>query len=202
MAALVAAASNPDYPAEIALVVSNRVDAAGLKNAAAAGVATMVVDHREFGNDREAFERTIHATLETQRIELVCLAGFMRMLTPWFVERWDGRLINIHPSLLPAFKGLDTHARALKAGVRIHGASVHFVTAEVDSGAIVAQAAVPVLDADTPESLAARVLKAEHRLYPLALKLIAEDRVRIVNGRCAIDGAPSAEALLIAPDLG
>jgi phosphoribosylglycinamide formyltransferase-1 len=199
MAALIAAAREPDYPAEIALVVSNRPAAAGLKAAEAAGIATTVVDHAPYGKDREAFERAVDEELAAHRIELVCLAGFMRQLTPWFVRRWHGRLINIHPSLLPAFKGLDTHARALAAGVKIHGASVHFVTEDLDSGAIIAQAAVPVRDDDTAETLAARVLAAEHRIYPLALKLVAAKRARIVDGHCRIDGAAFAETVLVTP---
>jgi len=198
MAALIEAARAPDYPAEIAVVISNRADAAGLAPAQAAGITTSVVEHSRFGNDREAFERRVQEMLDAHGSELVCLAGFMRLLTPWFVRRWEGRLINIHPSLLPAFTGLHTHARALEAGVKIHGASVHFVTADLDRGPIIAQAAVPVLDADTADTLAARVLAAEHRIYPLALKLVAEERVRVMNGRCFIDGA-AAEGLLTVP---
>jgi phosphoribosylglycinamide formyltransferase 1 len=202
MAALLEAARALDYPAEIALVVSNRADAAGLRSAEAAGIVTTVVDHAPFGTDRRAFEQALQTKLDAHRIDLVCLAGFMRRLTPWLVQRWEGRMINIHPSLLPAFKGLDTHARALQAGIRIHGASVHFVAPELDSGAIIAQAAVPVLDSDTPETLAARVLAAEHRIYPLALKLLAQERVRVVDGRCLIDDAVFAEGVLIAPQIG
>ena len=198
MAALIEAAAAPDYPAEIAIVVANRANAAGLKIAETAGVATLVVDHTRYGKDREAFERAIDAALAAGRIELVCLAGFMRLLTPWFVRRWEGRLINIHPSLLPAFKGLDTHARALEAGAAVHGASVHFVVPEVDSGPVIMQARVPVVAGDTPDTLAQRVLAAEHRLYPLALKLVAEGRVRIVDGRCLIDGA-GAEGVRMGP---
>jgi phosphoribosylglycinamide formyltransferase 1 len=173
MAALIAAARNPDYPAEITLVLSNRPEAAGLRRADAAGIPTAVVDHCDFGKNREAFERAVQALLETHRIDIVCLAGFMRLLTPSFVSRWSGRMINIHPALLPSFKGLRTHERALEAGVKIHGATAHFVAPEVDSGPIIAQAAVPVLDDDTPETLAARVLAAELRLYPLVLGLVA-----------------------------
>jgi phosphoribosylglycinamide formyltransferase-1 len=173
MAALIAAAKKPDYPAEIALVLSNRPDAGGLKRAAAEGIAAAVVDHVEFGKDREGFERAVQALLEAHRVSIVCLAGFMRLLTPAFVARWSGRMINIHPALLPSFKGLHTHERALEAGVKIHGATVHFVVPEVDSGPIIAQAAVPVRDDDTPGTLAARVLAAETRLYPLALGLVA-----------------------------
>jgi len=177
MAALIEAAKDPAYPAEIALVVSNRPDAAGLVHARAAGIATAIVDHTAFGKDREAFERALQHVLEAHRIELVCLAGFMRLLTPWFVTRWSGRMLNIHPALLPDFKGLDTHRRALAAGATRHGATVHLVVPEMDSGPIVAQDSVPVLAADTPESLAARVLEVEHRLYPEALRLLAEGRV-------------------------
>ena len=174
MMALIEAAKAPDYPAEIALVVSNVPDAAGLAHARDAGIATELVEHKPFGNDREAFDRAVHAALATHRIDLVCLAGFLRILTPWFVSQWNGRLVNIHPSLLPAFKGLDTHARALAAGVKTHGATVHFVVPELDSGPVIAQEMVPVLPGDTPESLAARVLQAEHRVYPLALKRVVE----------------------------
>ncbi|MGH7485750.1 MAG: phosphoribosylglycinamide formyltransferase [bacterium] len=173
------AAKEQDYPAEIALVVSNRPGAPGLARAAAAGVDTVVVDHGSYGADREAFERALHAVLETHRIDLVCLAGFMRLLTPWFVTRWSGRLLNIHPALLPEFKGLDTHRRALAAGVTRHGATVHFVVPEMDSGLILAQESVPVLAGDTEEALAARVLEAEHRIYPRALRLVAEGAVTL-----------------------
>ena len=192
MVALIEAAKDERYPAEIVVVVSNDPAAGGLARAAEAGILTAVVDHRSFGRDREAFEHALQGELESHRIELVCLAGFMRLLTPWFVRQWDGRLLNIHPALLPAFKGLDTHARALAAGVKEHGATVHFVVPEMDSGPIVAQAAVAVLPGDTEATLAARVLEAEHRIYPRALKLVAEGRVRIVDGRCLIDGQPAA----------
>jgi phosphoribosylglycinamide formyltransferase-1 len=200
MAALIEAAGRPDYPAEIALVVSNVADAAGLARAAQAGIATAVVDHRPHGKDRAAFERTLDAELENHRIDLVCLAGFMRLLTPWLVTRWEGRMLNIHPSLLPAFKGLDTHARALAAGCKIHGTTVHFVVPETDSGPIIIQAAVPVHDDDTADSLAARVLAAEHRIYPAALAHVAAGRVRIVDGRCRMEnGAPADEVLVVPP---
>ena len=149
MVALIEAAKDPGFPAEIALVVSNEPAAVGLKRAAEAGIPTAIVDHRRFGKDREAFERALQRALETSRIEIVCLAGFMRLLTPWFVKQWDGRLLNIHPALLPAFKGLDTHARALKAGAMEHGATVHFVVPEMDSGPAIVQGAVPVRDGDT-----------------------------------------------------
>jgi phosphoribosylglycinamide formyltransferase 1 len=190
MAALIEAAKDPAYPAETVLVVSNEPDAEGLKRAAEASIRTEVVEHRLFGRDREAFERALHRELVRFEVELVCLAGFMRILTPWFVRQWQGRLLNIHPSLLPAFKGLNTHARALAEGVKEHGATVHFVVPEMDSGPIIAQMAVPVRPGDTETTLAARVLDAEHRIYPMALRLVAEGRVRIVGEHCLIDGKP------------
>jgi phosphoribosylglycinamide formyltransferase-1 len=182
MAALIEAAKEADYPAEIALVVSNWADAAGLARAERAGIATAVVDHTAYGKDREAFERALQAVLEAHRIDLVCLAGFMRLLSPWLVERWQGRMLNIHPALLPAFKGLDTHRRALAAGAKVHGATVHLVVADVDSGPILAQEGVPVREDDTVETLSARVLEIEHRIYPQALKLLAQGRVQEVDG--------------------
>jgi phosphoribosylglycinamide formyltransferase-1 len=194
MLALIEAAQDQRYPAEIALVISNEPTAAGLERARAAGIRTCVIDHRRFGKDREAFERALQEELEAHAIEFVCLAGFMRLLTPWLVGRWQGRMLNIHPALLPAFKGLDTHARALAAGAAQHGATVHFVVPEMDSGPIIAQGAVVVLPGDTEATLAARVLEVEHRIYPLALRLVAEGRVRIASGRCLIDGVPAATA--------
>jgi phosphoribosylglycinamide formyltransferase-1 len=191
MVALIEAAKDAAYPAEIVLVISNEPAAEGLRRAEAAGIHTLVVDHRKFGKDREAFERALQHELQAQRIELVCLAGFMRILTSWFVRQWEGRLLNIHPALLPAFKGLDTHARALASGASEHGATVHFVVPEMDSGPIIAQAAVPVRAGDTEAALAARVLEVEHRIYPEALRAVAEGRVRIVEGRCLIDGRPA-----------
>jgi len=201
MAALIAAARKPNYPAEIAVILSNRPDAGGLRRAGAEGLATAVVDHGDFGKDREAFERAVQAQLEAYRIDIVCLAGFMRQLTPWLVSRWSGRMINIHPALLPSFRGLHTHERALEAGVKIHGATVHFVVPEVDSGPIIAQAAVPVLDDDTPDTLAARVLAAELRIYPLALGLVAGGKSSITADGIVRNAAtllPSAQ--LIVPD--
>ena len=192
MAALIEAAKDQAYPAEIALVLSNEPAAEGLQRARANDIATAVVDHRPFGKDRAAFERAVQAEFEAHRIEIVCLAGFMRLLTPWLVEKWQGRMLNIHPALLPEFKGLDTHARALAAGAKQHGATVHFVVPEMDSGPIVAQGAVPVTTDDTEQTLAARVLEVEHRIYPLALKLVAEGRVRIAGDRCLVDGVPVA----------
>jgi phosphoribosylglycinamide formyltransferase 1 len=199
MGALIGAANAAGYPAEIALVLSNRPDAAGLVTAKADGIETAVVDHTMFGKDRAAFEHAMQDVLERHKIELVCLAGFMRLLTPWLVDRWRGRMLNIHPALLPAFKGLDTHKRALEAGVKLHGATVHFVVSEMDSGPIVAQGALAVLDDDNEESLAARVIRIEHKLYVLALRLVAEGRVCVVNGRCFTDAAPTPHSELLVP---
>lgn len=177
MAALIQAAKDPAYPAEIALVVSNIAEAGGLAKAAAGGVPTVVIDHKPFGKDREGFERALDAELRKAGAELVCLAGFMRVLTPWFVGRWQGRMLNIHPSLLPAYKGLHTHARALADGATEHGCTVHWVVPDLDAGPIIAQARVPVLPDDTAETLAARVLAKEHRIYPEALAEVAHGRV-------------------------
>jgi phosphoribosylglycinamide formyltransferase-1 len=178
MSALIEAAKNPAYPAEIVLVASNRPDAGGIAVAQAAGIETAVVDHKQF-KEREAFERELQKVLEAHRIDIVCLAGFMRLLTPWLISRWDNRMLNIHPALLPAFKGLDTHERAIAAGAKEHGATVHFVVPEMDSGPIIAQGAVPVMPDDTPDTLAKRVLAVEHRIYPEALKAIAEGRSKV-----------------------
>jgi formyltetrahydrofolate-dependent phosphoribosylglycinamide formyltransferase len=167
--ALIEAARAPDYPAEIVLVVSNKTDAPGLAKAQAAGVKTLAIDHKAFGGDREAHERVLNAALDDARVEFVALAGYMRVLTPYFVGAWSGRMINIHPSLLPAFPGLRTHQSALDAGVKLHGCSVHWVTDGVDEGRLIGQAAVPVLPDDDVTTLAARVLAAEHRLYPACL---------------------------------
>jgi phosphoribosylglycinamide formyltransferase-1 len=179
MVALIEAAKAPDYPAEIVLVVSNVPDATGLARARQDGIATAVIDHRAFGKDREAFERALDEELQARGIDIVCLAGFMRLLTPWFVKRWSGRLLNIHPALLPQFKGLHTHRRALEARVERHGATVHFVVPEMDSGPIIVQDSVAVAKDDTEETLAARVLEVEHRIYPDALRLVAEGRVTL-----------------------
>jgi phosphoribosylglycinamide formyltransferase-1 len=168
MGALISAAMDPAFPAEISLVISNRPDAKGLERAQEFGIATAVVDHTEFGGDRQAFERSVDDVLKAARIDLVALAGFMRILSPYLVNAWAGRMINIHPALLPSFKGLATHERALEEGVKLHGATVHFVSAEMDDGPIITQGAVPVLDQDTPDSLAARVLDVEHKIYPKA----------------------------------
>ena len=181
MTALIEAAQAKDYPAEIVLVVSNRPDAAGLARAREAAIATAVVDHRPFGADREAFERALDDELRKRGIEIVCLAGFMRLLTSWFIGRWRGRVLNIHPALLPEFKGLDTHRRALEAGVKRHGATVHFVVEETDGGPVISQQSVPVLQGDTEATLAARVLEIEHRIYPEALRLVAEGSLQRRN---------------------
>ena len=177
MMALIEAAKADDYPAVIALVVSNRHDAPGLERARDAGIPTAVVDHTRFGEDRAAFEQALDAKLREHRIDLVCLAGFMRLLTPWFVARWSGRMLNIHPALLPQFKGLHTHRRALEAGATRHGATVHFVVPEMDAGPIVEQESVAVRDDDTEATLSARVLELEHRIYPRALRALAEGKV-------------------------
>jgi phosphoribosylglycinamide formyltransferase 1 len=176
MAALIDAARDPAYPAEIALVLSNRPDAPGLRHAAEQGIRTSAIDHRAFPGDRAAHEAAIDAALCAAGVEIVCLAGYLRLLTPFLVGRWAGRMLNVHPSLLPAFPGLHTHERALAAGVKLHGCTVHLVTDAMDDGPILAQAAVPVLAGDTEETLAARVLAQEHVIYPLALRLLAEGR--------------------------
>jgi len=172
MSALLAASAQPDYPAEIIGVISNRADAAGLDVAKAAGIATAVIPHRDFVS-RAAFDSALDRQLRAWNPELVALAGFMRLLTFEFTESWRGRMINIHPALLPEFKGLDTHRRAIEGGAKIHGCTVHFVTPGMDEGPIIAQAEVPVLPDDTPESLGARVLREEHRIYPQALARVA-----------------------------
>jgi formyltetrahydrofolate-dependent phosphoribosylglycinamide formyltransferase len=188
LGALLAAASDPAYPAEIALVVSNQPDAPGLALADAAKVPTSVLDHRRFGHDRAAHEAAVDAELHRHGADIVCLAGYMRVLTPFLVRRWTGRMLNIHPSLLPAFPGLDTHARALAAGVKLHGCTVHLVTEAVDDGPILIQAAVPVLPRDTAEALAARVLAQEHVIYPLGLRLLAAHGAPVItaDGRASL----------------
>ena len=190
MMALAAAARDPAFPAEIVAVMANRADAAGLAWAAERGIATLAIDHKAFAT-REAFEQALHQALLDVRAEIVCLAGFMRVLTASFVDRWQGRMLNIHPSLLPSFRGLHTHERALAAGVRIAGCTVHFVVPEMDAGPIIVQAAVPVSETDTPDTLAARILSAEHRVYPQALRLLAEGRLRLEAGR--VLGGPAFE---------
>jgi phosphoribosylglycinamide formyltransferase-1 len=189
MTALIGAARALDFPAEIALVLSNKSSAGGLALARQAGVAAAVVDHKIYAG-RDEFEGSMQAMLDIHRIDLICLAGFMRILSAPFVARWQGRILNIHPSLLPSFRGLDTHARAIEAGVKLHGCTVHFVEPELDSGPIIAQAAVEVRDDDTPETLGARVLIQEHALYPAALALVAAGRVETVGARTRVAPAP------------
>lgn len=198
MRALVERARDPSYPAEIVLVLSNRPDAAGLAFAKENEIACAVADHKIYAG-REEFERSMQLLLELHHIELICLAGFMRMLTPWFVGQWQGRLLNIHPALLPAYRGLGTHARALADGVKIHGCTVHFVVPAMDEGPIVAQAAVPVLDADTAETLAARVLQQEHIIYPAALADLAAGRIQVQGNRVIRDGSDQTSAALRVP---
>ena len=187
--ALIDACAAQEFPAEIVLVISNRADAQGLERAARAKIPTRVLAHRDFAN-RDAFDAALDAALKEARIELVCLAGFMRILGARFIDAWHDRMVNIHPSLLPEFPGLDTHARALAAGVKRHGCTVHFVRNEVDNGPIVVQGSVPVLPGDDAGKLAARVLAIEHRAYPLALRLIAEGRVRVLRDSVEVDGRP------------
>ena len=197
MVSLIEAAKAPDYPAEIVLVLSNRPDAAGLAHARSVGIPACAIDHTAFP-DRATFDAALGAELRAAGVELVCLAGFMRIFSAGFVEAWAGRMINIHPSLLPLFKGTHTHAQALAAGVRLHGCTVHYVVPELDAGPIVAQAAVPVRAGDDPDSLAARVIVQEHRLYPAALALVAGGHARLQGDRVVIedDGAAADAALL------
>jgi len=193
LSALIGACAEPGFRGQLALVISNRPKAEGLQVAAAAGIPTLVVDHQDFAS-RETFDAELDRALRAAGVELICNAGFMRILSDGFVEKWRDRQLNIHPSLLPAFKGLHVHKRALDAGVRITGCTVHFVRPEMDEGPIVAQAAVPVLPGDTPETLAARVLEAEHKLYPLALKLVVEGRARVVGEQVTLTDADGTEA--------
>lgn len=182
LGSLIEAARAPYYPAEIVLVISNKADAGGLTLAGRAGISTKVIPHKQFAS-REEFDAEIDAALREADISLVCEAGFMRIHSEWFVERWEGRILNIHPSLLPAFPGIRVHEQALAAGVKMSGCTVHFLTAELDSGPIIAQATVPVLPDDTAETLAARILVEEHKLYPEALRLVAEGKVKLESGR-------------------
>ena len=196
--ALIDAAANPAYPAEIALVLSNVADAQGLARAASAGIPTKTISHRDHAT-RESFDGEIDKALKANGIEIVCLAGFMRILSDNFVRGWAGRLVNIHPSLLPAFKGLHVHRQVLDAGVTLSGCTVHFVVPELDSGPVIAQAAVPVFANDTEEALAARTLEAEHKLYPLALGLLAGGRVTLEKGRARFTGMPANTGALFNP---
>ncbi|MFL6790013.1 MAG: phosphoribosylglycinamide formyltransferase [Bradyrhizobium sp.] len=199
MAALIEAAKTPDFPAEIVVVISNRTDAGGLEKAAAHGIPTTVIESKPFGKDRAAFEAMLQRALDEKNVELICLGGFMRLFTTEFVQRWHGKMLNIHPSLLPSFPGLDPHGQALKAGVKLSGATVHFVIPETDAGPIVMQGAVTVRDDDTPETLAARVIGIEHRIYPEALRLVAGGKVRLEGDICRTSGSAATDGILISP---
>jgi phosphoribosylglycinamide formyltransferase-1 len=199
MAALIEAAAAADFPAEIVLVISNRADAGGLEKAAASGIPTLVIESKPFGRDRAAFEAVLQTALDQHRIELICLGGFMRLFTAGFVQRWYGRMLNIHPSLLPSFPGLEPQAQALRAGVKISGATVHFVIAETDAGPILMQGAVVVRDDDTPQTLAERIVAIEHRIYPAALRLVAGGQIRIEGDLCRTVGGADSGASLISP---
>ena len=199
MAALIEAARAPDFPAEIVVVISNRSDAGGLEKAAARGIPTRTIESRPFGKDRAAFEAMLQSALEQHRVELICLGGFMRLFTAEFVQRWHGRMLNIHPSLLPSFPGLEPQAQALRAGIKISGATVHFVIPQTDAGPIVMQGAVAVCDGDTPERLAARIIAIEHRIYPEALRLVASGRIRIEDDICKTESSVASGAVLISP---
>ena len=199
MAALIEAAKAKDYPAEIAVVISNRAEAAGLDRAKANGVPTDLIESKPFGKDRAAFEAALEKKLAHHSIELICLGGFMRLFTAGFVQRWYGKMLNIHPSLLPSFPGLDPHGQALKAGVKISGATVHFVIPETDAGPIVMQGAVPVRDDDTAEALSERILTVEHRIYPEALRLLASGRLKLEGDLCRVESGAAGGEPLISP---
>ena len=199
MAALIKAAAAADYPAEIAVVIANRADALGIERAKASGIPALVVESRPFGKDRAAFEAALQAVLDQHRIELICLGGFMRLFTAEFTRRWNGKMLNMHPSLLPSFPGLDPHGQALRAGVKISGATVHFVIPETDAGPILMQGAVGVSDHDTPETLSERILEVEHRIYPDALRLLATGAVRLEGGICKTPESAGSGNFLISP---
>jgi phosphoribosylglycinamide formyltransferase-1 len=199
MTALIEAAKAQDFPAEIVVVISNKADAGGLAKARAAGVAAVTIESAPFGKDRPGFEAKLQAVLDEHRVDLICLGGFMRLFTADFVQRWLGRMLNIHPSLLPSFPGLDPHGQALRAGVKISGATVHFVIPETDAGPIVMQGALAVRDDDTPETLAARILAIEHRIYPDALRLVASGVVKLEGDVCKTMANASCDDSLISP---
>ncbi len=199
MAALIEAAAKADFPAEIALVISNRADAEGLHKAQACGVPTLALESKPFGGDRSGFEAALQTALDDHQIELICLAGFMRLFTAGFVQRWYGRMLNIHPSLLPSFPGLEPQAQALAAGVKISGATVHFVIPETDAGPVLMQGAVAVADDDTPLTLAARILAIEHRIYPEALRLLASGNIRLEGRVCKTAICPNSQDILVSP---
>jgi phosphoribosylglycinamide formyltransferase-1 len=199
MAALIQAAKAADYPAEIVVVISNRPDAGGLERAGESGVPAVVIESKSFGKDRGAFEAVLQAALDEHQVDLICLGGFMRLLTAEFVQRWYGRMLNIHPSLLPSFPGLEPQAQALRAGVKISGATVHFVIPQTDAGPILMQGAVAVRDDDTPDTLAARILEIEHRIYPDALRLVASGQIRLEGDICKTAGGVGSGDVLISP---
>ena len=201
MAALIEAARQADFPAEIVVVISNRADAPGLEKAAACGIPTVVIASKPFGRERGAFEAMLQRSLDENNVELICLGGFMRLFTAEFVQHWQGRMLNIHPSLLPSFPGLDPHGQALKAGVKLSGATVHFVIPQTDAGPIVMQGAIAVADDDTPETLAARILQIEHRIYPEALRLVASGRVHLEGDVCRTLASAVSDGTLIAPSV-
>ena len=196
MAALIQAAAAEDFPAQIVVVVANRSDAGGLETAKASGVATVTIESKPFGKDRAAFEAVLQSALERHQVDLICLGGFMRLFTAEFVQRWYGRMLNIHPSLLPSFPGLDPQGQALRAGVKISGATVHFVIPETDAGPILMQGAVAVRDDDTPDTLGARILAIEHRIYPEALRLLAAGQIRLEGDICKTGSGDSADVLI------
>ncbi len=199
MAALIEAAAAADFPAEIVVVISNRADAGGLEKAGASGIPTLTIESKPFGKDRAAFEAVLQSALDQHSIDLICLGGFMRLFTAEFVQRWYGRMLNIHPSLLPSFPGLEPQAQALRAGVKISGATVHFVIPETDAGPILMQGAVAVRDDDTPDTLAERILEIEHRIYPAALRLLAGGQIRIEGDICKTIGSAASGSTLISP---
>jgi phosphoribosylglycinamide formyltransferase-1 len=199
MAALIDAARLADFPAEIVAVISNRADAAGLERAAASGIPTVVIESKPFGKDRAGFELVLQRALEDNKVDLICLGGFMRLFTAQFVQRWYGKMLNIHPSLLPSFPGLDPHGQALQAGVKISGATVHFVIPETDAGPIIMQGAVTVADDDTAETLSQRILGIEHRIYPEALRLLASGKLRLEGDICKVADSAERDDILISP---
>jgi phosphoribosylglycinamide formyltransferase 1 len=199
MTALVEAARRQDFPAEIVVVISNMADAAGLAKARDGGIPTVTIESKPFGKDRAGFEAKLQSALDDYRVDLICLGGFMRLFTAAFVQRWHGRMLNIHPSLLPSFPGLDPHGQALRAGVKISGATVHFVIPETDAGPIVMQGAIAVRDDDTAEALAVRVLEIEHRIYPDALRLVASGAVDLKGDVCKTTVSASGDGSLISP---
>jgi phosphoribosylglycinamide formyltransferase-1 len=199
MAALIEAARAEAFPAEIVVVISNKADAGGLERAKASGIPALTIESKPFGRDRAAFESALESSLNQFKVDLICLGGFMRLFTAEFVQRWHGRMLNIHPSLLPSFPGLDPHGQALRAGVKISGATVHFVIPETDAGPILMQGAVTVCDGDTSDTLAARILKVEHRIYPEALRLVASGKIRLVGDICTTAGEAGSDNVLISP---